>query len=113
MAGNGDAQQLEKLEAALTGAQASAREDGRLRPNVPAPVPEAASDDVVARVDAAAELCREVGRYASDHGQYLDQISAAFAERLQAMTAEYAANMLAAEERKMAELRKILGKIAG
>ena len=101
-AGNGSDAQLANLEAALTGAR-----------RVPAPVAEATSDDVVARVDAAAELCREVGRYASDHGRYLDEISAAFAERLQAMTKEYAANMLAAEERKMAELRRILGKIAG
>jgi hypothetical protein len=105
MATNGNSSatqtQLEKLEATITG--------GR----VPSPVVDTTSDDVVARVDAAAELCREVGRYASDHGRYLDEISAAFAERLQAMTKEYAANMLAAEERKMAELRRILGKIAG
>jgi hypothetical protein len=32
---------------------------------------------------------------------------------LRAMTADYARNMLAAEERRMAELRRILGKIAG
>ena len=99
--GNSSQQALEKLEATITG--------GR----VPSPVVDTTSDDVVARVDAAAELCREVGRYASDHGRYLDEISAAFAERLQAMTKEYAANMLAAEERKMAELRRILGKITG
>jgi hypothetical protein len=105
MATNGNSsttQQLETLEAALTGAR-----------RVPAPVAEAASDDVVARVDAAAELCREAGRYAKDHGAYLDEISTAFAAKLQQMTAEYAANMLAAEERRMAELRRILGKIAG
>jgi phage host-nuclease inhibitor protein Gam len=103
MATNGNSsttQQLETLEAALTGAR-----------RVPAPVAESSTDDVVARVDAAAELCREVGRYASDHGRYLDEISAAFAERLQAMTAEYASNMLAAERRKMAELERILGKL--
>ena len=104
-AGNGDAQ-LRELEIALT--------SGRPLPkSVATAVSEPATDDVVARVDAAAELCREVGRYASDHGRYLDEISAAFAERLQAMTKEYAANMLAAEERKMGELRRILGKIAG
>jgi hypothetical protein len=100
-AGNGDAQ-LAKLEAALTGAQ-----------QIPAPVPEATTDDVVARVDAAAELCREVGRYARDHGAYLDEHSTAFADKLRVMTADYARNMLAAEERRMAELRRILGKIAG
>lgn len=102
-AGNGSTtQQLEHLEAAITGAR-----------RVPAPVAEAASDDVVARVDAAADLCREAGRYAKDHGAYLDEISTAFADKLRAMTAEYASNMLAAEERRMAEVRRILGKIAG
>lgn len=101
-AGNGSEAQLASLEAALTGAR-----------RVPAPVAEATTDDVVARVDAAAELCREVGRYASDHGRYLDEISTAFAAKLQQMTAEYARNMLAAEERRMAELRRILGKITG
>jgi hypothetical protein len=104
MAGNGDAERLEKLALAITG-------------NAPAPMPAAgptvATDDVVARVEAAAELVREAGRYASDHGQYLDEISAAFAERLRAMTSEYARNLLAAEERKMADLRRIMGKLAG
>jgi len=110
-AGNGSEAQLQSLEEALTGMR-----------RVPAPAASTNSttvatnsttDDVVARVDAAAELCREVGRYAKDHGAYLDEISTAFAAKLQQMTAEYAANMLAAEERRMAELRRILGKIAG
>jgi hypothetical protein len=103
MSSNGDAQRLEKLEAAITGTQTAMM-----------PVPDsAAADDVVARVEAAAQLCRDVGRYARDHGQYLDEISVAFAERLQDMVKEYATNLMAAERRKMAELEKIMGKIAG
>ena len=70
------------------------------------------SDDVVARVEAVSELVLEAGRYASNHGQYVDQISTTFAQRLQAMTSEYASQLLAAEERKMSELRKIMGKLA-
>jgi hypothetical protein len=102
--GNGDAQHLEKLELAIRGTEAAM---------MPVPDSGASPDDVVARVEAAAELCRSVGKYASDHGQYLDQISTAFAERLREMTKEYASNLLAAERRKMAELEKIMGKIAG
>jgi hypothetical protein len=101
--GNGDAQRLEKLEVAIRGTEAAM---------MPAP-DTAAADDVVARVEAAAELCRSVGKYASDHGQYLDQISTAFAERLQEMVKDYATNVMAAERRKMSELEKIMGKIAG
>ena len=105
MATNGNSSttqtQLEKLEATITG--------GR----VPSPVVDTTSDDVVARVDAAAELCREAGRYASDHGALSRRDQRGLCRQLQAMTKEYAANMLAAEERRMAELRRILGKIAG
>jgi hypothetical protein len=102
----GDAERLEKLALAITG-------NGNAAAPMPTTGPTVATDDVVARVEAAAELVREAGRYASDHGQYLDEISAAFAEKLRAMTSEYARNLLAAEERKMAELRKIMGKLAG
>jgi hypothetical protein len=102
MSSNGDAQRLEKLEAAITGTQAI----------MPAP-DSAAADDVVARVEAAAQLCRDVGRYARDHGQYLDEISVAFAEQLKDMVKDYASNLMAAEQRKMADLQKIMGKIAG
>jgi hypothetical protein len=103
-AGNGDAQRLEQVERAIT---------GTIGQNRPAAVEAPNGDDVVARVDAAAELCREAGRYAKDHGAYLDELSTAFADKLRAITVEYARNMLAAEERRMAELRRILGKIAG
>ena len=108
MAGNGDAQRLEKLAVAIMGNQAGPV----ATTNSTTDATTSTADDVVARVEAAAELVREAGRYASSHGQYLDEISAAFAERLQAMTSEYASNLLAAEERKMAELRKIMGKLA-
>jgi len=104
MSTNGDAQRLEKLEAAITGATQAI---------MPAPDSAAAADDVVARVEAAAQLCRDVGRYARDHGQYLDEISVAFAEQLQEMVKDYASNLMAAEQRKMADLQKIMGKIAG
>ena len=101
--GNGDAQRLEKLELAISGTQAA------MMP----PSESAAADDVVARVEAAAQLCRDVGKYARDHGQFLDEISVAFAERLQEMVKEYASNLMEAERRKMSELERIMGKIAG
>jgi hypothetical protein len=107
MAGNGDAQRLEQIERAVMGAR---RPDSVEATNS---TTNSTADDVVARVDAAAELCREAGRYAREHGAYLDELSTAFADKLRAMTADYASNMLAAEERRMAELRRILGKIAG
>jgi len=103
MANNGDAQRLAQLEVAIRGTEA-----------VTMSAPDSAStDDVVARVEAAAELCRCVGKYASDHGQYLDQISVAFAEQLQQMVKDYATNVMAAERRKMQELERIMGKITG
>lgn len=66
--------------------------------------------DVAALAMAMAERVATAGRYAREHGQYLEQRSIAFAERIQAMVADYAGNMLAAERRKMSELEKILGK---
>ena len=44
-------------------------------------------------------------------GAYLDKVSSAFADLLRAQARDYAENMLEAENRKLGELRKILGKI--
>jgi hypothetical protein len=100
MANNGDAQRLEALAVAL-----------RDPPMDVAPASAEATDSVVMRVDAAAQLCREVGRYAREHGEFLHKISTAYAAKLEEMTEEYAQHLLEAEGRKMAELKRIMGKL--
>lgn len=113
MAGNGDAQRLEQLERAIMGVHPMQNQAARPPAGEIASPPNVPTDDVVARAEAVGALCREAGRYARDHGAYIDEISQAFADRLQTMTADYAKNLLAAEERKMAKLREIMGKLAG
>ena len=100
-AGNG-AQELEKLEAAITAA----------RPRPKPQVPEEAVDagTIVAFAEALAERVTSAGRYAREHGAYIDEVSIAFAKQLQAEAEQYAASLLASERRKMAELEKIMGK---
>lgn len=101
-AGNG-AQELEKLEAAITAA--------RPRPKVPTEVPEQIdAGTIVAFAEALAERVTAAGRYAREHGAYIDEVSIAFARQLQAEAQQYAESLLASERRKMAELEKIMGK---
>lgn len=61
------------------------------------------------QVGDAAEMVRDIGRYAREHGQYLEKISQEFADRIQALGRDYAASLLNSERRKLAELEKIMG----
>lgn len=102
MAGNGgDLRQMEKLEQALTGPRSMA----------PAPTAEGTADDVMTNVAAMAQLCRELGRYAREHGQFIGEICEAFARQEEERGREFAERLLAAEERKMGELRRFMGKL--
>lgn len=101
---NGGADQLQQLEAAITAA--------RPRPKVPVEAPEqVGADTIVAFAEALAERVTAAGKYAREHGQYIDEVSIAFARQLQAEAQQYAASLLASERRKMAELEKIMGKL--
>jgi hypothetical protein len=94
-----DAERLEKLEMALTSAK-------------PPMGAQEGAGDVLRYAETLAESIATAGRYARDHGAYLDDISSSYARQLRADAQEYAKNMLAAERRKQAELERILGKAA-
>ena len=106
MATNGNSsttQQLEHLEAAITGAR-------------PAPAKVEAQElanDLLRIAEAQAECKLSAARYVLEHAQYLHDLCSADAKQTLAKEREFVGHVLAAEERKMAELRRILGKIAG
>ena len=96
-AGNG-AQELEKLEAAITAA--------RPRPKTPVCKMPIDAGTIVAFAEALAERVTAAGRYAREHGAYIYEVSIAFAKQLQAEAEQYAASLLASERRKMADSRR-------
>ena len=101
-AGNGWRRgQLQQLEAAITAARPRRRhcQSARSGPST-----------IAAFAAALAERIEAAGRYAREHGAYIDEVSIAFAKQLQAEAEQYAASLLASERRKMAELEKIMGK---
>ena len=68
-----------------------------------------AGENIKRLVEETAARVQRAGRYARDHGQYLDEVSTAFAKQLLADYATFASNVMAAEGRKTAELEKHLG----
>lgn len=103
MAGNGDAtQQLDKIERAITGMRAT-----------PAPVAQDTADDIMSMAEVQAGHAEAVAKYILEHAQFLHEVCTAYAKKERADAAHFAANLMAAEERKSAELRRILGKVAG
>jgi hypothetical protein len=78
----------------------------------PAPDPATVADDVTNQIAETARMIRDIGRYAKEHGDYLQQLSLTFADRLQEQARDFAAGLLASERRKIAELEKILGRQA-
>lgn len=100
MTGNGDAQQLEKLEAALTG----------MRPQ-PTPATASMVDDIIGLAEAQAEQAEAAAKYILEHAQFIHGACLGHAEKTRADAAHFASNLLAAEQRKMAELARIMGKL--
>jgi hypothetical protein len=64
---------------------------------------------IKALVAVLAEKITTAGNYARDHGQYIDDVSGAYAKQLMDHAEAYAQNLLAAEERKRAALEQMLG----
>ena len=94
---------LSNLEAAITGAR-------------PAPAKVEAQElanDLLRIAEAQAECKLSAARYVLEHAQYLHDLCTADAKQSLAKEREFVGHVLAAEERKMAELRRILGKITG
>jgi phage host-nuclease inhibitor protein Gam len=103
MAGNGDAtQQLDKIERAITG----------LRQTVPRVAAELGAD-IMGMAEEQAQQAEAAAKYIMDHAQFLQEACLAHAQQVRAGAAHFADNLLAAEERKSAELRKLMGKLAG
>jgi hypothetical protein len=103
MAGNGDAtQQLDKIEQAITGMRQ--------------PAPRVAAElgaDIMGMAEEQAQQAEAAAKYIMDHAHFLHEACTAYAREERAKAAHFAANLLAAEERKAGELRKLMGKIAG
>ena len=113
MATNGDAQQLEQVERAITGLRA-----------VTAPAAVNVADDIMglaeaqaAQAEAQAAQAEAVAKYVLEHAQFVHaaclghaEKTRADAQKTRADARHFAANLLAAERRKMAELEKIMGK---
>lgn len=72
--------------------------------------PTSENNDVMAQLSRAAETCREVGRYANEHGRYVEEISVAFAVHLEQLMNEYSSKIIEAERLKMGELQRMIGK---
>jgi hypothetical protein len=68
-----------------------------------------AAQDTMAMAEMLADRARAVGKYAFEHGQYIQQLSDDFALKLLAEARAHAGEVLAAERRKLNELERILG----
>jgi hypothetical protein len=78
---------------------------GRLNPN---PQP----DDMRRLTELLAGRAIENGKYALEHGQYIDSLSTTFAKALLDMGQAYGRDVLAAEGRRTAQLKRQLGNVA-
>lgn len=86
-------------------------EQDAFRAAAPATVdPAAAADDITSQIADTARMIRDIGRYAKEHGDYLQKLSDSFADRLQESAQNYALDLLNSERRKLAELEKIMGR---
>lgn len=72
--------------------------------------PAVAADDITSQIADTARMIRDIGRYAKEHGDYLQKLSDSFADRLQESAQNYAIDLLNSERRKLAELEKIMGR---
>lgn len=72
--------------------------------------PAAAADDITSQIADTAQMIRDIGRYAKEHGDYLQTLSDGFANRLQESARTYVMDLLDSERRKLAELEKIMGR---
>ena len=102
-AGNG-AQELEKLEAAITAA--------RPRPKTSAEMSEVVWDagTIVEFAEADARQAEALGRYLLEHGQYQHDACMDYARRKRAGAAELSATLEASDRRRTDEREKIMGK---
>jgi hypothetical protein len=96
MAGNGMSQQLDKLEAVATAAQAAG-----------------AVEDFLSRAEAALQLLEVVGRELGSAGGADERDILAFAEGQRAELHAFVRKLLGRYERRSGDLRRILGKIEG
>jgi hypothetical protein len=88
MAGNSDAQRLERLEEAITG------------PTVPSAD---VGVDLVSRFDAAVNACRALGH----EGRLIEEMSGVFAEHLEKLLGEFHGRL----KERIGELDRVIGKL--
>ena len=69
----------------------------------------APADNIKAIAEELAHRITEAGRYAREHGEYVDQFAAAFAQRLRQDASEFAQKLVGSEQRRQTDLRQFMG----
>lgn len=104
MTGNGDAQRLEKLEVAITGAQPAA---------TTGPSVGTAGGDFLSGMTSILDWGRKIADALGDTGSYDREETEAFLRSLETQAQQWASELLKRKRRDLANLEKAVGKLAG